>query len=282
MSTQAQNAISYDVSNEFFRLWLDERMNYTCALFDDTESLEAAQLKKLAWLSAAARVTPDSHALDIGCGWGANLEFLTTTKGVRQATGITLSVAQGTEIRERALPGVEVVVGDYRDYVPSVTYDAVISICMMEHIATPEQARAGQHIELYRDYFRRVHGWTRPGAWFGLQTILRDRLPRDPRDLRDVVWVTEEIFPGGISLRLEDVVRSVGPYWEIMEVQTRREHYQKTCACWLERLRRHERKICDTWGRQLFLDYERYLDTCVRSFARHYQSLAQFALRRID
>jgi cyclopropane-fatty-acyl-phospholipid synthase len=282
MSTQAEVEVSYDVSNEFFRLWLDRGMNYTCALFEGTDDLDEAQVRKLAWHHDTARVTPAKRVLDIGCGWGANLEYLCRTRGVWSATGLTLSRAQGAEIEKRQIPGVSLLVKDYRDFEPAAPFDAVISICMMEHVATPEQAREGRHIELYRDYFRRVHAWTTPGAWFSLQTILRDRVPRDPQDLRDVVWVTREIFPGGLSLRLEDVVRSVGPYWEIIAVHTRRDDYQRTCESWLSRLRGHEAHIRDTWGDAVFEDYDRYLRTCVMSFAKRYQSLAQFALKRID
>src|SRR6476620_2262870 len=116
-STQAEVAVSYDVDNEFFRLWLDERMNYTCALFDDADlgppvadgkhppgNLEQAQLKKLAWHYDAAHVTPQSSVLDIGCGWGANIEYLATARGVKDVHGITLSPAQHAEIKRRGLP----------------------------------------------------------------------------------------------------------------------------------------------------------------------------------
>ncbi len=282
MSTQDEVEVSYDVSNEFFRLWLDEKMNYTCALYEGTDNLEEAQNIKLHWLADAAHVTEKSSVLDIGCGWGANIEFLSQVRGVQKATGITLSRAQHAEIMERKIPNVFATVTDYRDFTPPEKFDAVISICMMEHIATPEDVRDGNHIKMYRDYFRRAHEWTNPGAWFGLQTILRNRVPRNRQHLRDIGWVTQEIFPGGLSLRLEDIVLAVNPYWEIMEVQTRREHYEKTCAEWLRRMRVHEALIRDRWGDQVFDDYDRYLSTCVTGFQNHYQSLAQYALRRID
>jgi cyclopropane-fatty-acyl-phospholipid synthase len=282
VSTQEEVEVSYDVSNEFFRLWLDEKMNYTCALYEGTDNLEEAQVKKLHWLSNAARVTPESSVLDIGCGWGANVEFLATVRNVRKATGITLSRSQHAEIVDRKIPNVFATVTDYRDFQPTEKFDAIISICMMEHIATPEEVREGKHIAMYRDYFRLAHQWTRPGAWFGLQTILRNRVPRNREHLRDIGWVTQEIFPGGLSLRLEDIVMAVNPYWEIMEVQTRREHYEKTCAEWLRRMRSHEALIRDRWGDKVFDDYDRYLSTCVTGFQNHYQSLAQYALRRID
>lgn len=282
MSTQTEVEVSYDVSNDFFRLWLDEKMNYTCALYEGTDNLEEAQNKKLEWLANAAKVAPGARVLDIGCGWGANLEYLSTHREIGQGVGITLSRSQHEEVEARKLKNVQALVTDYRDFEPQEKFDAVISICMMEHIARPEHARSGEHIDMYRDYFRRVWEWTRPGAWFGLQTILRNRVPRDRQDLRDIGWLTYHIFPGGLSLRLEDVVRAVNPYWEIMEVQIRREHYEKTCAEWLRRLRANEATIREQWGDQVFEDYDRYLRTCVRGFEMHYQSLAQYALRRID
>ena len=281
-STQQQVGVSYDVDNEFFRLWLDERMNYTCGLFEGTENLEQAQLKKLAWLHDAAHVTPESKVLDIGCGWGADLEYLALARGVKDARGITLSKAQFEEINRRHIPGVTAECVSYLDYKPAVKFDSIISICMMEHICSPEEVRAGKAIEMYRNYFRLAWEWTKPGAWFGLQTILRNRVPRLREDVRDIGWVTYAIFPGGITPRLEEIIAAVNPYWEVMEVQTRRLHYQKTCEHWRQRLRDHEAEITARWGAQLFHDYDRYLSTCVRGFEMHYQSLAQYSLRRID
>lgn len=282
MSTQDEVEVSYDVGNEFFQLWLDEGMNYTCGIHEGTDTEEQAQVKKLEWHHDAAKLGPDKRLLDIGCGWGANLAFQSKVKGVKESVGITLSRSQAEYARGRNIPGAEIKVISYADYVPEKKFDGVISICMMEHVATPQQVRKGEHIALYRDYFRKAHEWTNPGAWFGLQTILRSRVPRNRQDLKDIGWLTYEIFPGGLSLRLEDITRSVDPYWEIMEVQTRREDYGATCAEWLRRLRLNEATIRERWGDKVMDDYDRYLRTCVRGFEMHYQSLAQYALRRID
>ncbi len=282
MSNQREVEVSYDVDNEFFRLWLDERMNYTCGLFEETQSLEQAQINKLAWLHDAAHVRPSSSVLDIGCGWGANIEYLAQDRGVRDVHGITLSSAQHAEIKRRAIPGVTASCVSYLDYQPPVKFDSIISICMMEHIVTPAEARAGKAIDMYRNYFRLAHSWTKPGAWFGLQTILRNRVPRITADVRDIGWVTYEIFPGGITPRLEEIISAVNPYWEVIEVKTRRLDYKRTCEHWLQRLRKHEELIKERWGKKLFTDYERYLSTCVRGFELHYQSLAQYSLQRID
>ena len=80
----------------------------------------------------------------------------------------------------------------------------------------------------------------------------------------------------------EDIIQAVNPYWEVMQVNTRREHYQKTTGEWLRRLRLNEKTIREKWGDKVFDDYDRYLSTCVRAFDQHYSSLAQYELRRID
>ena len=282
MSDQADVAVSYDVDNEFFRLWLDRRMNYTGAVFEDADDLETAQLAKLDVLYRFGKVGAASRVIDIGCGWGANLEYLAVERGVREVYGITLSEAQYAEIRRRRLPGVTASCVDYRDYTPPVRFDTVMSICMIEHVCTPRQARAGESVARYRDFFRRAWEWSRPGAHFALQCILRDRAPRRAADIRDIGWVTYEIFPGGITPRMEDIVMAVSPYWEILEVRTRREDYRQTCEHWRSRLRGHEQQIRERWGARLYVDYDRYLTTCIRAFEMHYQSMAQWSLRRID
>jgi len=282
-SNKDEVQVSYDVSNEFFRLWLDERMNYTCAVFEsDNQSLEAAQLNKLAILSDFAKVTPDSHVLDIGCGWGACLEYLATARGVKKATGVTLSSAQAAEVNDRKISGVNVEDADFMKWETDQKFDAVISICMMDHLCSPQEAREGKAIDIYREYFRRVHAMTRPGAWFGLQTILRNRTPRRGQILQDLFFVTHEIFPGGLNPRLEEVIAAVNPYWEVVTMKQRRTDYQRTTAEWLRRLRLNETVVREKWGDKCFEDYQRYLDTCVRCFDQHISSLAQYELRRID
>ena len=282
MSTQAEVQVSYDVGNEFFRLWLDKRMNYTCGIYDETDDLDEAQVAKLNFLHDYSKITEEGSILDIGCGWGANIEFLARDKGIKDVHGITLSPAQYEEINARDIPNVTAHCVNYLDYKPDRLFDAVISICMIEHVVTPEQARAGEHIDLYRNYFRLAHEWTKPGAHFALQTILRNRAPRNRKDIQDIGWMTYEIFPGGITPRMEDIVIAVNPYWEIKQVTTRRLDYKQTCAHWLEGLKRSEDFIREKWGSQVFEDYDRYLSTCVKAFEMHYQSLAQWQLKRID
>ena len=165
MSDERQLKVSYDVSNAFFRLILDETMTYSCALFDHRgESLQLAQRRKLAWLSDAAAVLPGMRVLDIGCGWGGVLAYLVEERGVREARGITLSTAQYEYCKAERIPRAEVELVSYLDYAPAEPFDAAISVGMLEHVATPQQSRSGASIDVYSDYFERVHRWTRPGA----------------------------------------------------------------------------------------------------------------------
>lgn len=281
-STKREVEVSYDVSNEFFRLWLDERMHYTCAVYErDTDTLEQAQVNKSRVLYDFAELSPEKTVLDIGCGWGANLEYV-ALRGIKEAHGITLSSAQLEEINARKLPGVRVWCKDYKDFEAPAPYDSLVSIEMIDHLCSPAQANQGLAVEIYREYFRKCATWVKPGGLFAFQAILRNRVPRTKRDLEDLKFTADVIFPGGLNPRLEELVTAVNPYWEIVELKTRRTHYGKTTGEWLRRLRLNEKVIRDKWGDQVFVDYDRYLSTCVRAFAAHWSSDVQMKLRHID
>ncbi|MBI4815873.1 MAG: class I SAM-dependent methyltransferase [Deltaproteobacteria bacterium] len=282
-STQREIEVSYDVSNEFFRLWLDENMHYTSASFlTGQETLEEAQKTKCQILYDYAEMNPDKLVLDIGCGWGANLEFLALAKQTKRAHGITLSTAQAEEIRRRNIPGVEVWVVDYKDFQPTATYDGLISIEMIDHLCSPAQAREGRAVEIYRQYFNKVATWVKPGACFGFQAILRNRVPRRKKDLADLAFTADVIFPGGLNPRLEELIMAANPHWEVLDVRTQRESYGKTTGEWYRRFQLHEKTIREKWGDQVYEDYDRYLSTCVRAFDAHWSSDVQMKLRRID
>src|SRR3954469_669525 len=130
---------------------------------------------------------------------------------------------------------------------------------MIDHLCSPAQANKGLAIDIYREYFKKCASWVKPGAYFGFQAILRNRVPRTRADLSDLKFTADLIFPGGLNPRLEELVAAVNPYWEIVELKTRREHYGKTTGEWLRRLRLNEAAIRATWGEQIFVDYDRYL-----------------------
>ena len=288
-STREDFADGYDLSNEFFRLWLGERMSYTCAVFDEQHTtLEEAQHNKDRILADFAGVTADTLVLDIGCGWGATLEYLARERHVKRAHGITLSRAQHEEVTARKLEGVETWLVDYKDFRPASRYDALISIEMVDHLVSPAQQQQGLAVDIYRGYFNRVAGWARAGARFGFQAILRDRVPRRRKDLEDLKFTADVMFPGGLNPRLEELVAACGQSWEILSLVTRREDYGRTTAEWLRRLRDNERQIMHGGcggrvmknGETVWTNYERFLCTCITSFDQGWSSLVQMQLRK--
>jgi cyclopropane-fatty-acyl-phospholipid synthase len=280
-STQAEIDESYSVSNDFFTLWLDENMHYTSAAWDDPKwTLEQAQEHKARVLYDFAEIDETKTFLDIGCGWGSAMECMTRF-GCKAAHGITLSTEQAKYCWDREIPNAEVFIQDYALYEPKKKYDALISIEMIDHLCSPAQARQGKAIELYRTYFNKLAEWVEPGAAFGFQAILRNRVPRNRQDLKDLAFTADVIFPGGLNPRIEELVCAINPKWELETLIMRRPDYRATTAEWLRRLRMHESTIRAQWGDQVFDDYDRYLATCVRAFDNHWSGDVQMKLRRI-
>ncbi len=281
-STKDEVQVAYDVSNEFFRLWLDERMHYTCGVYEnESDTLERAQENKSRILYEFAEVSPETTVLDIGCGWGANLEYV-AKRGAKEAHGITLSSAQHEEIMARKIPNIKTWCADYKDFVPPHKYDSLISIEMIDHLCSPAQAAKGMAVDIYRSYFNKCAEWVKPGGLFGFQAILRNRVPRTRADIADLKFTADVIFPGGLNPRLEDLIMAVNPSWEILELKTRRTDYGKTTGEWLRRLHLNEKRIREEWGDQVFQEYDRYLSTCVRAFANHWSSDVQMKLKKIE
>lgn len=281
-STQEQIDHSYSLSNEFFALWLDENMHYTSAAFDDRDdlTLEQAQENKVRVLYEFAEMDATKTILDVGCGWGAALDCISRF-GCKEAHGITLSTEQAKYCWDRNLPNVKVFIEDYAKFQPEIRYDALISIEMIDHLCSPAQAREGLAVEIYRAYFDKLAQWVEPGACFGFQAILRNRIPRRRKDLEDLAFTADVIFPGGLNPRIEELIVAISPSWELEKLIMRRRDYRRTTAEWLRRFRSHEATIRERWGDQVWNDYERYLSTCVRAFDNHWSGDVQMKLRRI-
>jgi cyclopropane-fatty-acyl-phospholipid synthase len=280
-STQQEIDLSYSVSNEFFKLWLDENMHYTCAVYESADqSLEDAQENKARVLYDFAEMNKDKTILDIGCGWGSMMDYA-ARRGSKAVHGITLSTEQAKWCWDRKIPNSKIIIEDYALYEPEEKYDALVSIEMIDHLCSPAQARQGLAIDLYRQYFNRLAQWVEPGSCFGFQAILRNRVPRRRQDLKDLAFTADVIFPGGLNPRIEELVCAVNPNWEIEELHMRRQDYGRTTGEWLRRMRQHEKHIRATWGDQIFDDYDLYLSTCVKAFAKHWSGDVQMKLRRI-
>ena len=222
----------YNVSNEFFRLFLDERMVYSCAYFaSPADTLDAAQLRKLDLICRKLRLRPNERLLDIGCGWGALVVHAAERYGV-QAVGITLSEPQAALARERIrAAGLDrrcrVEVQDYRELEDRGGYDKVVSVGMFEHVGDERLA----------DYFRRAFELIRPGGAFLNHGISRASGTWSRR--RPSFW-DRYVFPDGSLTTISSVIATAeSEGFEVRDLESLREHYELTLFHWTRRLESH-------------------------------------------
>jgi cyclopropane-fatty-acyl-phospholipid synthase len=264
----------YDVGNDFYRLFLDPEMVYSCAYFhDSTMSLEDAQVAKLDLVCRKLRLKPGERFLDIGCGWGALVCHAARHYGVT-AHGITLSDAQLAVARDKIdalglADRVTVEIRDYQDLAGG--YDKIASVGMFEHIGL-------KNIPVY---MKTVRGLLADGGLFLNHAISRRAKRRQSRfaaraEQRALV---KYIFPGG---ELDDVGHTVAAMeqagFEVHDVEGLRWHYAETTRTWCERLSARRVEAERLVGAPITRIWLAYLAGCSLAFergsARIYQTLA--------
>ncbi len=212
----------YDRSNEFYGLFLDSRMVYSCAYFRSPgATLEEAQIAKLDHICRKLDVQPGDRFLDVGCGWGALIEHAAVQYG-GAATGCTLSRAQHAYAAARLDGRARVLQCDYREL--SGRYDKIASVGMFEHVG---RRRATQ-------YFRKMADLLTPDGLYLHHAIA---CPEGVRDDAASLFVRRQIFPGGQILHLHEMIRAAEEAgFEALDVENLRPHYARTCRVWEERL----------------------------------------------
>ena len=241
----------YDLSNEFYQLWLDEQMLYSCAYYQThDQSLEKAQWHKLDHICRKLRLKPGQKMLDIGCGWGALVMHAAEHYGV-QAYGITLSnnqAALATErVKKRGLEGkVRIEVRDYRD-VEDNQFDAVSSIGMAEHVGTA----------LLPTYFQKMYDVLKMGG-----TCLNHAISLQPQHIPPArpTFIKKYIFPDSEMQPIGDtlnVAERVG--FEVRDVESLREHYAMTLREWQRRLEANQGKAKSFVGEERYRMWQMYL-----------------------
>jgi len=267
----------YDIGRDFFGLWLDPRMVYSCALWagDLDEDLEGAQLAKLAWHATAARADGAARVLDIGCGWGAMLRYLAEERGVGRVTGLTLSADQAS-----ACPSSEwgeARLEDWRDHQPLRPYDAVISIGAFEHFARDELSKTERR-RVYRGFFDRCAGWLAEGGRLSLQTIAYEDFDRASSPSSP--FFTEEVFPGSGLPQLSDIVEAAERWFRLVGFRSDPTHYEQTLRLWQRRLESRRAEACQLAGPETYRRYLRYLRLSRAMFQRRVCTLYRLVLER--
>ncbi|MEP6503216.1 MAG: cyclopropane-fatty-acyl-phospholipid synthase family protein [Betaproteobacteria bacterium] len=229
-SDRAAISHHYDVSNDFYKLFLDERMVYSCAYFHaDDDTLEAAQRQKLDHICRKLRLKPGERFLDIGCGWGALAIWAARHYGV-QAHGITLSSEQLAEAKRRiAAEGLEdritVELRDYRALEGEAVYDKVASVGMFEHVGLANLAQ----------YHATVHRVLRPNGLLLNHGITHEEDGWQPSV--DTEFINRYVVPDGELDRVSAVQAGMErARFEIQDVENLRMHYAKTLRHWVTRL----------------------------------------------
>jgi cyclopropane-fatty-acyl-phospholipid synthase len=221
----------YDLPSEFYALWLDRHMVYSCAYFaTPDDDLDSAQVRKLDYVCRKLRLRPGERILDIGCGWGGLLTHAVAHYGV-QAVGITLSVPQAEFARHRLREAglhdrCRVEVADYRDLNHGQQYDKILSIGMFEHVGEA----------LLPEYFHRTWDLLRPGGVFLNHGIAYSATYRrcGPSFSDRYVFPDSELVPIHTTLRAAELIG-----FEVRDVESLREHYALTLHHWVRRLENH-------------------------------------------
>jgi len=250
----------YDVSNDFYALWLDAERVYSCAYFktpDDT--LDQAQQNKLDLVCRKLRLQPGEHLLDIGCGWGALICWAARHHGVR-AHGITLSQAQHDYARQRIIDEglqdlVTVEIRDYRDLQGDAIYDKVVSIGMFEHVGLANMPT----------YLGVVQRMLRPGGLFLNHGITHDE--EGWNQTVDAEFINRYVFPNGeldcvsnIQLGMERAG------FEIQDVEALRRHYALTLRHWVQRLEANRDAALSEVDEPTYRVWRLYMAACALEF----------------
>ncbi|HJC63951.1 MAG TPA: class I SAM-dependent methyltransferase [Candidatus Blautia merdavium] len=247
----------YDIGNDFYKLWLDETMSYSCGYFknpDDT--LYQAQVNKVDYILQKLNLKEGMTLLDVGCGWGYLL-MEAAKKYKIKGVGITLSQEQYTEfnrrIRQEGLQdSLKVQIMDYRDLPQSgYTFDRVVSVGMAEHVGRPN----------YQLFISCVSQVLKEGGVFLLHFIsaLKEHAG-DP-------WIKKYIFPGGTVPSLREMISCMAEdNFHIMDVENLRLHYNKTLLCWAENFHRHLAQERTLFDERFLRMWDLYLNACAATF----------------
>ncbi|MCD0448231.1 cyclopropane-fatty-acyl-phospholipid synthase family protein [Actinocorallia sp. API 0066] len=271
----------YDLGNDFFALWLDDSLTYTCALWEPGDDLESAQRRKLEYLAEGAGATGAARVLDVGCGWGSMLRHLVEREGVAHATGLTLSRAQVADMAAWTDARYDVRVENWADHRPARPYDAVISIGAFEHFARHGMNRA-ERLAAYRAFFSACRDWLPPGGRLALQTnIVGNAGPLPRRELREMLFIIERIFPESVIPPLSEVVEAAEKLFDVVTVRNDPGHYALTTQAWHDRLAARRAEAEALVGERAVADYLHYLSASARHFRGRYLGLARLVLERV-
>lgn len=257
-STQREEVCShYDLGNDFYKLWLDPTLSYSCAYFkNDNDTLEEAQKNKVHYILEKLHLEKGMSLLDIGCGWGYLLIEAAKKYGVK-GYGCTLSHEQWEMGQERikalGLEGqVQIDLLDYRDLPKKgMTFDRAVSVGMLEHVGRSQ----------YERYMSVVEQVLKDKGLFLLHFISgRDKVNSNP-------WMGKYIFPGGTLPTMYEMLEiAYKGQFQLLDVESLRRHYYKTLSCWYHNFQKARGQVEAKMGSEFVRMWDLYLCGCAAAF----------------
>jgi len=269
-----QQAVTYhyNVGNDFYRLWLDRRMVYSCAYFNTPgDDLDTAQERKLDYICRKLRLRPGQRLLDVGCGWGGLIIHAAANYGV-DALGITLSQPQAElanqRIRGQGLQGrCRAEVRDYREV--EGVFDKLVSVGMFEHVGA----------RLLPEYFQRAWRLLRPGGAFLNHGIAESALKPD----HGPSFSAKYVFPDGELVPIHAALRAAEEAgWEVRDVESLREHYALTLQYWVRHLQQNAAQARQIAGEVAYRIWRLYMAGSAHRFRTGWLNLYQALLVKAD
>jgi cyclopropane-fatty-acyl-phospholipid synthase len=261
----------YDVSNEFYSLWLDPKMVYSCAYYPEgTEDLALAQTRKLEHICRKLMISPGQTLLDIGCGWGALAIHAAREHGAR-VLGITLSTNQFELARERVREAgledrIDIRLQDYRDVPGDAGFDRISSVGMFEHVG----------LKNLRAYFDIVHRLLKPGG-----IALNHGITSTDADSRTVgrgagEFIDRYVFPEGELPHVSLAIREMSAAGlELTDAESLRRHYARTLWAWSDGFERNLMRLTELAGEKRARIWRIYLAGCAHGFDHNWINIYQ-------
>jgi cyclopropane-fatty-acyl-phospholipid synthase len=261
-STTALRA-HYDVSNDFYRLWLGPTIMYSSGRWPDTGAgldLDHAQDEKIDAFARWTSIRPGGRVLDVGCGWGHVGQRLATVHGAGEVVALTPSVAQYDHVVAHRHPRVDARLERWERHEPTAPYAVIVSFGAFEHFA-PDGSRGPERIAAYRAFFARCHDWLVPGGRLGLETITHDDAPdtdtalgRGP--LGDVVL---GLYPESLCPHLSEIVLGFEPWFEVEVLEPAGADFARTMKLWAQNLRARRQEAVALVGDETVRKFWQYL-----------------------
>ncbi|ARD65280.1 SAM-dependent methyltransferase [Eubacterium limosum] len=261
----------YDIGNDFYRLWLDDTLSYSCGYFKNpNDTLYDAQVNKVDYILEKLYLKEGMSLLDIGCGWGFLLIEAAKKYGIN-GVGITLSLEQHKKFSERiAEEGLEgqltAELMDYRD-LPKYgkTFDRIVSVGMVEHVGR-------DNYDLFLSCADKV---LNPKGLFLLHYISAlEEHPGDP-------WIKKYIFPGGMIPSLREMISlAASRRFYVIDVESLRRHYTKTLLCWDKSFREHLDEVREMFDDEFIRMWDLYLCSCAATFHNGIIDLSQILMTK--